>query len=72
MGLKVSIEEENMWHQKSRPEEAEADFLNILREYRQGWKFISCCHGQESGQQASWLLIGSARVNSQSEVRTAS
>ena len=24
-----------------------------------GWKFMSCCsHGQELGQQASWLLIG--------------
>ena len=24
----------------------------------QGWKFMSCSHGQELGQQASWLLMG--------------
>ena len=28
-----------------------------------GWKFMSCSHCQELGQQASWLLIGCTRVN---------
>ena len=27
----------------------------------QGWKFMSCSHCQELGQQASWLLIGCSR-----------
>ena len=40
--------------------------------YTQGRKFMSCCHRQELGQQASWLLIGCTRVNNQSEARTAS
>ena len=35
----------------------------------QGWKFMSRSHGQELGQQASWLLIGYTRVNNQSEAR---
>ena len=39
---------------------------------QQGWKFISCSHCQELGQQASWLLIGCTRVNNQSEARSAS
>ena len=38
----------------------------------QGWKFMSCGHCQEKGQQASWLLIGCTRVNNQSEARSAS
>ena len=33
----------------------------------QGWKLLSCCHCQELCQQASWPLIGSKRVNNQSE-----
>ena len=37
----------------------------------QGWKFVSCRHCQELGQQASWLLIGCTRVINQSEARTA-
>ena len=37
----------------------------------QGRKFMSCSHCQELGQQASWLLIGCTRVNSQSEARLA-
>ena len=37
----------------------------------QGWKFMSSSHGQELGQQVSWLLIGCTRVNNQSEARTA-
>ena len=35
------------------------------------WKFVSCSHCQELGQQAGWLLIGYTRVNNQSEVRSA-
>ena len=35
--------------------------------YVQGWKFMSCSHCQELGQQASWLLIGPL-----SEARSAS
>ena len=35
-----------------------------------GWKFMSCCHCQQLGQQASWLLIGCTRVNNQSEARS--
>ena len=27
----------------------------------QGWKFMSCSHCQELGQQANWLLIGCTR-----------
>ena len=38
----------------------------------QGWKFMSYNHCQELGQQASGLLIGSTRVNIQSEARAAS
>ena len=38
----------------------------------QGWKFMSCRHCQELGQQASWPLIGYTRVNNQSEARSAS
>ena len=38
----------------------------------QGWKFMSCSHCQELGQQASRLLIGCTRVNNQSEARSAS
>ena len=38
----------------------------------QGWKFMSCSHCQELGQQASWLLTGCTRVNNQSEARSAS
>ena len=32
---------------------------------RQGRKFLSCSHCQKLGQQASWLLIGSTRVNTE-------
>ena len=32
----------------------------------QGWKFMSCCHCQELGQQAIWLLIGCTRLNNHS------
>ena len=38
----------------------------------QGWKFMSCGHCRDFGQQASWLLIGCKRVNKQSEARLAS
>ena len=38
----------------------------------QGWKFMSCRHSQELGQQASWLVIGCTSVNNQSEARSAS
>ena len=38
----------------------------------QGWKFMSCSHCQEVGQQASWPLIGCTRVNVQLEARSAS
>ena len=40
--------------------------------YTQGGKFMSCSHGQELCQQASWLLIGYTRGNNQSEARSAS
>ena len=40
--------------------------------HTQGWKCMSCSHCQEFCQQASWLLIGYTRVNSQSEVISAS
>ena len=38
----------------------------------QGWKFMSCSHCQELGQQASWLLTGYTRVNNQSEAKIVS
>ena len=44
--------------------------VNMVKE--QGWKFTSCSHCQELGQQVSWLLIGCTRVNDQSEARSAS
>ena len=37
-----------------------------------GWKFMSCRHCQELCQPSSWLLIGSTRVNNQSEARSVS
>ena len=51
---------------------AEAPTTNKKKVSEQGWKFSSCCHCQEFGQQASWLLIGCTRVNNQSEARSAS
>ena len=30
---------------------------------QQGWKFMSCSHCKELGQQASWLLIGCKKVD---------
>ena len=35
-----------------------ANFDKGYEEHSQGWKFMSCSHGQELCQQASWLLIG--------------
>ena len=32
-----------------------------------GWKFMSCSHCQELGQQASWLVIGCTRVNNSNQ-----
>ena len=42
-----------------------ASFITgTIAEYeQQGWKFMSCSHGQELGQQGSWLLIGCISVN---------
>ena len=37
--------------------------------FGQGWKFMSCGHCQELGQQASGHLIGCTRVNNQSQAR---
>ena len=37
----------------------DASLKNILDKCGgQGWKFMSCSHCQESGQPASWLLVG--------------
>ena len=36
--------------------------LTDLRDGQLGWKFMSCSHCQELGQQAGWLLIGYIRV----------
>ena len=38
----------------------------------QGRNLLSCSHCQELCQQASWLLIGSPRVNNQSKARKVS
>ena len=56
----------------NHPEVAAAVEAQLRFAAEQGWKFMSCSHCQELCQQASWLVIGCARVNNQSSARLAS